>query len=276
MEDFFKSPEALLQFGESMTAMLAMLALCTARLYVAFMVLPPLAADTLHGPLRNGICLLLGFYMAWGQPAHAFTGYTTATLLMLVGKEAFIGLLLGFAFSVVFWVAEGVGAMIDNMAGYNNVQLTNPQSGQQSTPVANLLAQLVSAGFFMLGGMLACLALLMQSFHWWPLHDMLPRLAGGPVDFVSVQMQGYLSAVAKIAAPVMLILVLIDLAIGLIARTADKLEPNNLGQPIKAAVATLMLALLVSAYFDESRPQIALRNLQEQLEGWATAASAPH
>jgi len=269
MGELLEGPEAMIHFGESINAVLTMLALSTARLYIAFMVLPPLAAQTIQGPMRNGVCLLMGFYMAWGQPAHAFEGYSTALLLALIGKEAIIGLMLGFAFSVVFWVAEGVGAMIDNMAGFNNVQQTNPQSGEQSTPVSNVLAQLVTAGFFMLNGMLVCIGLIIQSFTWWPLHKLAPTLAGGMEDFVSFQMYSYLSTVAKIAAPIMLVLVLIDLSIGLISKTAEKLEPNNLGQPIKGAVATLMLALLVSAYFDQARPIIGLQNLESQLRAWA-------
>jgi type III secretion protein T len=135
--------------------------------------------------------------------------------------------------------------------------------------VSNVLGQLVAAGFFMLDGMMVLVGLILHSFHWWPLHSMGPSLTDGLERFVSAQMYSYLASVAKIAAPIMLVLVLIDLAIGLIGRTAEKLEPNNLTQPIKGAVATLMLALLVSAYFDEARPMIGMRSLEAQMRHWA-------
>ena len=269
MEELMRGPDALLHFADSIDSVLAMLALSCTRMMVAFIILPPLANQALQGRLRIGAVLLLGFYIAWGQPARAFDTYSTVQLVAMVGKEALIGLLLGFAASVVFWIAEGVGAMIDNMAGYNNVQQTNPQNGEQSTPVSNLLGQLVAAGFFMLDGFMVFIGLVLHSYHWWPLHSMGPALSEGLERFVSAHMYSYLASVAKIAAPIMLVLVLIDIAIGLIGRTAEKLEPNNLTQPIKGAVATLMLALLVSAYFDETRPLIGMRTLESQMRQWA-------
>ena len=60
-------------------------------------------------------------------------------------KEVALGLLIGFAASTVFWTAESVGALIDAQTGFNNVQMTNPLSGEQSTPISHLLSQLVIA-----------------------------------------------------------------------------------------------------------------------------------
>jgi type III secretion protein T len=78
--------------------------------------------------------------------------------------------------------------------------------------------------------------------------------------------------VLKIAAPVVMVLVLIDLGIGLVARTADKLEPSNLAQPIKGAVALLMLVMFVAVFFEQVRPQLALQALAQELGAWLRAA----
>ncbi|HEX6703356.1 MAG TPA: type III secretion system export apparatus subunit SctT [Albitalea sp.] len=274
MGEMLTGPEALMHFGESITSVSALMALCTMRIYVAFMVLPAVSDEAVQGPLRNGICMVLGFFVAWGQPAHALQGFETGMLLALLLKEGLIGLMLGIAFSVVFWIAEGVGAMIDNTAGYNNVQQTNPLNGQQSTPVSNLLGQLMIACFYMLGGMVVCVGLLFQSFLWWPLADLAPSLASGLEDFLKFQTDSYFSAVVKLAAPIMLVLVLIDLCFGLLSRTADKLEPQSLSQPIKGAVALLMLSLLVSVFFDQARSAISLHDLEAQLRHWAAGSGA--
>ena len=266
--DPFAGTEALIHLGESAKSLLTLLAVCSLRGYVAMLVLPVTNDSVLQGVVRNGLALTIGIFIAAGQPLQALDGVPTLTLLALIAKEGLIGLLLGYAVSTVFWVAEGVGVLIDNQAGYNNVQQTNPLSGEQSTPVGNLLSQLAICGFYLLGGMMALVGLLFESFHWWGLDRLMPEWSQLLERFLQVQVSSYLQAVVKIASAVVMVLLLIDLGIGLIAKTADKLEPNNLAQPIKGAVALLMLVMLVAVFFEQVRPQLALHAMAHDLSAW--------
>ena len=266
--DPFAGTEALIHLGESAKSLLTLLAVCSLRGYVAMLVLPVTNDSVLQGVVRNGLALTIGIFIAAGQPLQALDGVPTLTLLALIAKEGLIGLLLGYAVSTVFWVAEGVGVLIDNQAGYNNVQQTNPLSGEQSTPVGNLLSQLAICGFYLLGGMMALVGLLFESFHWWALDQLMPEWSQLLERFLQVQVSSYLQAVVKIASAVVMVLLLIDLGIGLIAKTADKLEPNNLAQPIKGAVALLMLVMLVAVFFEQVRPQLALHAMAHDLSAW--------
>lgn len=269
MKALFEDSLALAHLGSLLHDFLAMMSLCTLRLYAALFVLPSTSDQAIQGPMRSGMCLVLGFFIAWGQPLHTAQGLDAVLLAVMLLKEVLIGVMLGLAFSVVFWVAEGVGALVDNAAGFNNVQQTNPLSGQQSTPVSNLLGQLVIAGFYLLGGMVVCVGLLFESFRWWPLGALKPSFTDGLEQFVDFQIRSYFDTAVKVAAPIMFTLVLVDLAFGLLAKTADKLEPNSLSQPVKGAIAILMLAMLVGIFFDQARPNIALKNIEAELQQWA-------
>lgn len=188
-----------------------------------------------------------------------------AGLVGVVFKEAFIGMLIGFAASTVFWIAESVGLLIDDLAGYNNVQMTNPLSGQQSTPVSTVLLQLAIVSFYALGGMLMLLGALFESFRWWPLSQLQPDMGAVSESFVIQQTDGMMAAVVKLSAPVMLVLVLVDLAIGFVARAADKLEPSNLSQPIRGVLALLLLALLTSVFIAQFSESLGFLHFQQQL-----------
>ncbi len=260
--------EALIHLGESLKSLLTLLALSSLRGYVAMLVLPVTNDQVLQGVVRNGLALTIGIFIAFGQPLQVVEGVSTLTLCLLIAKEGLIGLLIGYAVSTVFWVAEGIGVLIDNQAGYNNVQQTNPLSGEQSTPVGNLLSQLAICGFYLLGGMLALVGLLFESFQWWPLNRAVPDWSNLLERFLQVQMGSYLDAMIKICSAVVMVLLLIDLGIGLIAKTADKLEPNNLSQPIKGAVALVMLVLLVAVFFEQVKPQLALHTMARDLAVW--------
>jgi type III secretion protein T len=261
-----------------MTAVLqhvmTLMALCTARIYAAFMIMPATSDDVLQGRIRPALCLVFGLYVAWGQPANTLISMGVGETITIIAKEALIGVLLGYAASTVFWIAEGVGSYIDNQAGFNNVQQTNPLSGSESTPMGNLLLQLSIAGFFMLGGLTTFVGLLFDSFAWWPLRGFVPDGNALLERFVTVQTGGYIETMAKVASPVMLVLVLIDLGFGLIGKTAEKIEVNALAQPVKAAVAIVMLSLLISLFFQQARPAIAMRGLADEIHRWLPAQPA--
>jgi type III secretion protein T len=240
-------------FGETLEDVIGVVALCSIRLYAAFAILPATGEQFMTGLIRGGFVITIGIYIALGMPLiHAET-FTLSQWLVLIAKEGLIGLILGFCASTIFWIAECVGALIDTQTGYNNAQLSNPMTGQQSTPISGLLLQMITAVYFSLGGMIIFIQILFESFKIWPLMAALPSLAGVAEVFFVQEADGIMSSVVKFAAPVLLILVLVDLGLGLITRSADKLEPNSLSQPIKGALTMLLLALLVGIFVDQIR-----------------------
>jgi type III secretion protein T len=246
-----------------------LISMCSTRALVAMLVIPATNDQVMQGMIRNGFAVCLGLFLAMGQSIDWALKLSTTEIFGIIVKEAMLGVLLGFATATIFWVAEGVGVLIDNQAGYNNVQQTNPLSGEQSTPVGNTLSQLSISGFYMLGGMLAWIGVLYDSYTWWPLANTLPSWGAVLERFVQIQVSKYLLAIAQICGPVLLILLLVDIGIGLISKIAEKLEANNLAQPIKGSVALFMLSLLVAVFFDQVRPQLAFKNFGAELKAFS-------
>lgn len=265
----------LLDAGMSLRDYLLAVVLCSARVYAAMLVLPATQDQLLTGVARNGLVILLAVFMAAGVPIGSVTSLPALGLVSLLLKEVFVGLLLGMAVSVVFWVAEGVGMLIDNIAGFNNIQQTNPMSSQSSTPMGNLLLQLAVVGFYALGGMTVFIGLLIDSYQWWPLQGAWPDWEHLLTRFVSVEVTRLFETMLRIAGPVLVTLVLIDIGIGLIAKAAEKLEPHSLSQPVKAAVAVLMIVLLVGTFFRQLAPELSLRPTVEHVQRQLAPAPAP-
>jgi type III secretion protein T len=244
----------LANFNETIGDVLLLIGLCSIRVMAALFVLPATGSQVIQGRVRASLVVMLGAFIAFGVPRPPeLVDMEAMQWLGLAAKEVLIGVALGFGASTVFWTAECVGAMMDTQTGYNNVQITNPLSGQASTPISGLLVQLVIAVFWVLGGMLIFIGALMESFRVWPLFSTLPSLSGTAEVFLIQQGGTLLVGVVKFAAPVMLILVLIDVGFGLITRTAGKLEPASLSQPVKGAVTVLLLAFLAGIFIDQVR-----------------------
>ncbi|WP_018606700.1 type III secretion system export apparatus subunit SctT [Uliginosibacterium gangwonense] len=250
----------------SLVQLLSILALCSLRVMVTFMVLPATSGEAIPGVARNGVILVLSMFVCFGQPMSAFESLTPVALFQLCGKEAFIGLLLGYAASTIFWVAESVGVVVDNLAGFNNVQMTNPLRGDHSTPVGNSLLQFVITLFYLLGGMSALLATIFETFRWWPLNDALPNISALAQSFVLKNTDSLFQMVIKISSPIMLVMVLIDLAFGILGRSAEKLEPSSLSQPVRGAIALMMLIVLTATIADQMREQLSFSDFSKTFQ----------
>jgi type III secretion protein T len=83
-------------------------------------------------------------------------------------------------------------------------------------------------------------------------------------SFVLTQTDTLMQTIAKLAAPMMFILLLVDFAFGFAAKSASKLDLMTLSQPVKGAVTVLMLALFVGIFVDQVRDQVTLRGLEAQ------------
>lgn len=250
---------------QSLQLSVTAVALYMIRFVVVMIVLPVTAEQIVNTMSRMGIAMLLALFVALGRPVDELDGLGGGELAFIVLKEIGIGLALGFAMSTVFWVVEYVGALIDTAAGFNSVQIQNPMNDEQSTPVSNLLGKLAGAVFFSIGGAVFFAQAMFDSFQVWPLADLYPSAQGAYAVFVERQVGSMFANVLKLAAPVLIIVMLIDVGIGLLARSAEKLEPASLAQPIKGVVAVLLLVLMVGAMFDPLRQYLVPRSVVQDL-----------
>ncbi|MFM0152082.1 type III secretion system export apparatus subunit SctT [Paraburkholderia sediminicola] len=258
----------LLQYGVTLREMLLLCGICSIRLLVIMVIFPPTGDNVLHGTTRSAIVAVWAAYVALGQQAslpqlHGFF------LVYVCAKEAAVGLVMAFIASPVFWVAEAVGAYVDDLTGYNNVQMTNPSQGRETSLTSTLMSQCAMIAFWTLGGMTYLLGALFESYRLWPLMSAAPIPGELIQAFVLRQTDSLMQSTAKLATPAMLLLLLVDLGLGLISRAAQKLDLVSLSQPIKGAMAVLMLALLTGMFIGQVRDQVALLHVGEQIRAVA-------
>jgi type III secretion protein T len=257
--------QAVVQWG-------ALVLLFGIRPLVALSVLPATADPMLPATVRSQLAMVYAGFVATG----AFLGgqqvaLSLPGLLLLSLREGLIGLTLGCAGARVMWMAESMGALVDNMAGYNNIQLLNPSRTEQSTPLSDLMLQLVVVLVWSLGGMLVFFSVLNQTFLWWPLLAARPdwpdlSLAQGLDAFT--QLMRWITAVSM---PVLFLIAAIDIGLGLVSRVAKKVDTSAVGQPLKAAVALLSLSLFASVFAQDVQGYLALGDLTDWMQRWRGA-----
>ncbi|WP_206956908.1 type III secretion system export apparatus subunit SctT [Trinickia acidisoli] len=262
--------DALPQISHWIEGYLVATGLCSLRLYVTFFVFPPTSDTVMQGVVRNALVILFSSFVTYGQPVSFIESLRGALLIEVGLREALIGLVIGFAASVVFWVAEAAGTYMDDLTGYNNVQITNPLRPETSTFISTLLGQIAITAFWALGGMTLLLEAVYESYQWWPLSAHAPNMSNIIEAFTMRQTDSLMQSVAKLAAPMVLLLVLVDIAFGFASRAAPKLELMALGQPVKGALAALMLALFVGLFVDQVTDQVTLRDFSVNMHELAS------
>lgn len=247
----------------------ALVGLFTLRPLIAFIVLPATADPMLTTTTRLLLAVSFAAYAATGVfLAGGRIPVTADALAMTALREAAIGFTLGFAAAQVFWVAQCAGALLDNVSGYNNVQLTNPSNPEQCTPLSDLLLQLAVTLFWGIGGMLMVFGALIETHRWWPVMAKAPEWPAWPAALVEAQVADLMRLVASVAVPMLFLIAMIDIVFGLVSRATKSADTNTIATPLRSAAAVLSLALYCSVFLQDIRGYLSLADLPRLLGMW--------
>ena len=227
------------------------LALVLPRVIGAFLMLPLMTKETVPAMVRNSFMVSLGIIVLpmalAGLPMESL-GVIEWPLIVL--KEVFIGVSIGFCFGIVFWAVAAVGSVVDTQVGMSMAQVFDPIQGHQVTLHGEFLSQLATWLFMASGAFLVFLDLLMGSYVLWPVTSHFPDLPAAGMNLFVGQFNFMMTTVLVMAAPIMVILLIIDLSFGLVNRYAPQLNVFALTLPIKAWLATALILLLLGVYVE--------------------------
>jgi flagellar biosynthetic protein FliR len=165
------------------------------------------------------------------------------TLSLVVAREAVIGLSIGFALRALIAAAEFAGHLSGQQIGFSYGATIDPQSGVRNNMLATLYGSLATLGFLAINGHHTALRALAQSY------AALPMGAGGMNESLVASVRDILGLVFvvafRLAAPIIVVLLIVELAVGLISRTSPALGFMVIGYPIRLLVGLVLLAVLV-------------------------------
>lgn len=218
-------------------------ALTLPRLLSIFVVAPFLSPRIVTGFARMGLLGMLAFFMS--PVAGDMPSLSIGMWLLIASKEALIGLLLGLGFGIFVWAMQSVGDLIDFQTGSGNASFFDPIGGHENGPTGEFLGWLVITLFVAAGGLLALIGVIVDSYRLWPVMSFFPDVGKVLQEFSVRQGDTLFLWIVKLSAPVLLVLVLVELGLGLIGRVAPQLNVFVVAQPLKSLLATLLMILLL-------------------------------
>lgn len=210
------------------------------RIGAALMAAPLFGSRALPLRLRLVFALLLTVAIAPALPPSPalgsldFAGFTTLL------HEMVLGLALGLALQCVFEAVTLGGELISFSMGLSFAQMADPLRGTSSPVIASFLQALAILSFLALGGHLALIDWLVQSFRLQPVAAEALR----PGLFLPLVQEGsaLFAGALRIALPALCALLVVNLAFGVMNRSAPALNMMSVGFPISLTAGLVVLA----------------------------------
>jgi flagellar biosynthesis protein FliR len=157
----------------------------------------------------------------------------------LVVKEMLVGLGFSFTLAALFAAVQVAGSLLDTLIGFSFGALVDPVTGTNGGVLNQLYALIGVMIFVVIGGDAWVIQGLARSYEAIPLADS-PAI-GTLVEGAQVAYSGIFAAAIEICAPVLIAVVLCDVAFGLVSRVVPQLNVFAVGFPAKVTVGLVLV-----------------------------------
>jgi flagellar biosynthetic protein FliR len=218
--------------------------LLAVRLSAIFVLTPVLQAFDVPVVARVLIVIALAFALALGvDPAllPSPRSFSTGGLIAAMCTEAALGATLAFGVIAAFAAVSMAGRLIDVQIGFGLAQVFDPVTRRQVPVVQGAFDKLGVVLFFLVNGHHALMRGIAYSIERFPIGRAWPIDAAAP--FVIKQVAALFGLGLALAAPVIVCLLMVELALGVVARNLPQMNMLVIGVPVKVVVGMAALAL---------------------------------
>lgn len=217
------------------------------RITSFFVTVPLFSYRNIPNTHKVGLAFFLSYimFLSMEHPTLAID----ETYFMLVLKEILVGLLIGLAAFMIMAAIQIAGGFIDFQMGFAIANVIDPQTGAQSPIMgqylytfALLLLLAVDAHHLLLDGIFYSYKIIPLEQAWLPLGS--ERL----VEFIAKTFNSMFIIAFQMSIPIVGCLFLVDVALGITARTVPQLNIFVVGLPVKILVSFLLLVAVMPAF----------------------------
>jgi len=170
-----------------------------------------------------------------------FSPYT----VVLLGKELFIGTVLGFIISVPFTIVQNAGIIIDHQRGGASLMVNDPTVQNQSSPLGTLFNMVLIFIFFLIDGPFLLLNGLITSYEIIPPDQLInthffDKNSTFWEMFLKLFNQVMVISI-QLASPALLAILMTDVFLGIANRLAPQVQITFLGMPLKSLLALVVV-----------------------------------
>lgn len=223
---------------------LTVLLLIIARVSAFFVTLPLFSHRTIPATHRIAFAVILSWMMYYTMDVAPFE--INGDYIILIIKEVMVGLFIGLLAYIIMSAIQIAGGFIDFQMGFAIANVIDPQTGAQSPLIGQFLNTLALLLLLALNGHHLLLDGIFYSYQFIPM-DMTLLVFGQEnyVEFIMKTFAGVFAVAFQMSIPIVATLFLVDIALGITARTVPQLNIFVVGFPIKIGVSFLVLLVMM-------------------------------
>jgi flagellar biosynthesis protein FliR len=209
------------------------------RILAMIAIAPILSHTAIPNRVRLGLGIVITLMLIPTLPPFpAFDVFSFKGLMILV-QQILIGLSIGFSMRLVFAAVELAGHLIGMTMGLGFATFFDPQSKGQTTAISQFLVILALLVFLSIDGHLIFITVVVQSFTTMPIGMEVN------IDPMKVAMWGEMvfSSGLLLALPALTTLLITNMALGILTKTAPQLNLFGIGFPITICIGLLILTI---------------------------------
>lgn len=255
---------------EQPLAVLTLLFLFMARMLPIISLSPFFGARVLPHPVKVTFALSM-FVIFLPQLLTVTTappGFSLYTVV-LIGKELFIGLILGMIISMPFSIAQNVGIIIDHQRGGASLMVNDPTIQNQSSPLGTLFNMVLIFLFFIMEGPFIFLNAIISSYEIIPPDQLInPQFFARSSNFWDLLVKLFNKVMIlsmQLCAPALLAILMTDVFLGIANRLAPQVQITFLGMPLKSLLALVVVCFGWKLFSEE---------MVKQTYGWLNTVSS--
>jgi flagellar biosynthetic protein FliR len=216
------------------------------RMHSMFMVAPLFSSDIIPFRTKTALAFLTSLvvfpYVMHGEP-YVIAGNMGIYALMVL-REVFIGLFIGFLASIIFAAFQLAGQYFAVQIGFGFTEVLDPLA-QVSIPVVGQLKNMIGLLVFLfINGHHFLITAVCQSYKLAPMFHYNRTSMGTLLKWVSEATGGMFIIALKIALPIVGTVFLVSIALGMLSKAAPQMNIMMLGFPFKIMVAFGLIAFL--------------------------------
>jgi len=222
--------------GQSITAFFLVLG----RVSPLFVLAPLFSAKQIPAQVRGIIAVAL----AIGLTGLAMHGQQIPTQPMQVAGlmvvQLLVGILFAFAIAALMAAVQTAGGLADILSGFSFGATVDPINGNPGGVFSELYTLIGVMLFIAIGGDAWMLRGMARTFTLIPLTK-APQL-GSLANAAELSFTSIFTSALEVAAPVMLALLITDVAFGMVSRVVPQMNVFSVAFPLKVGVSLLVVA----------------------------------
>jgi flagellar biosynthetic protein FliR len=206
------------------------------------------------------LILTMVIFPTVGFDAGQAAAMHSSNLILLVAKEVFVGLSLGFLARMFFFAFRVAGEMLSQAMSLSSAQLFNPALGGQSTSLEQFYVTLASLFYLGVNGHHYLIAGLVDTFRWVPAATI--GLNTSQFTGVTQMVQEIFELGLKFSAPVVVSILVVNLVLGVVGKTVPQLNVLVTSFPINILIGFFLLIITMPMLMDQMGDYLQLSTLR--------------